>query len=452
MTAHKLNEAVEIPGARRLSWSVASVGSLSVIALGAVVLLAWAIRSELLQSFGAGPLGMKVNAAICFVLLGAAVFARRRAGALRHLAQRTAGVVVVTVGALTGLEYLLGIDLGLDQLVFADPTSVLDTPPGRMAPLTALCFVLLGATLLSRSTLSSRHSMVSTALIPLAALLAFIAFVGHIYDANALYGAFTQMTLETSVGLMVLCIAALAIAPQDSVSSLLLRATAGGVVARRLVPAAVLVPITIGGAVLWGERAGLYDGAFSVLLMVVTIVLAFAGIGGWIAWTLDHERSRRISAERSADTDALTGLGSRRAIVAQLERMVEGGRPGDSFSLLAIDGDGLKQINDRSGHAAGDAALLRLGEVIVATLRDSDIVGRTGGDEFLALLPGTSGAEAQVVASRLREALMHAGPAHLRLTASIGVGEWSKGVSAGELLLAADRALYEDKRTSALAS
>jgi len=251
----------------------------------------------------------------------------------------------------------------------------------------------------------------------------------------------------------VVCLSTVAIAPHESVAVVLLRATAGGVAARRLLPAAVLVPITIGGAVLWGERAELYDVAFSVLLLVVAIVAAFVATACWVTWTLDHERSRRIIAERRADTDVLTGLRSREAIVAELERMVASGVPeGESFSVLAIDGDGLKQMNDRYGHAAGDAALLRLGGLIIETLRDSDIVGRVGGDEFLALLPRTSGSEALLIAERLRRALLPQEPAHLTLAASVGIGQWSEGATVGELLLAADTALYGEKRTRDVAS
>jgi diguanylate cyclase (GGDEF)-like protein len=449
------NDTSEIPGARRLWWSFASAGTIGVIALGAVVLLGWAISSEALQSFGSGPIGMKFNTAICFVLLGVALWSRRRPGALGVRIQRLAGMIVITIGVLTGLEYLVGIDLGIDQLVFSDPLRFLGIlhPPGRMAPTTAMCLVLLGASAVVYTASSRRRLREGSALVSLAALLAFVAFVGHVYDANALFGAFTQMTVETSIGLMVLCISAVAIAPQDSVAAVLLRATAGGMAARRLLPAAVLVPITIGGAVLWGVRAGLYDVAFSVLLMVVAIVVAFGAIAFGVTWTLDRERSRRIIAERRADTDVLTGLRSRGAIVAELERLVaSAGHEGQSFSVLAIDGDGLKQMNDRYGHAVGDAALLRLGGLIIETLRDSDIIGRVGGDEFLALLPRTSSAEALLIAERLRRALLPKEPADLTLAASVGIGQWSEGATAGALLLAADAALYEEKRTRELAS
>jgi diguanylate cyclase (GGDEF)-like protein len=454
MTAVEVHATAEIPGARRLSWSMASALTLAVSSGAIAVLLAWATQSGVLQSFGPGPLGMKANTAFCLVLLSIAIWARRRAARHHVLIQRLAGAIVLVVAALTGLEYLLGINLALDQLVFADPATLAGAanPPGRMAPTTVISMVLLGAALLSPGTMSSQRVRRSSVLVWLSALFPFIALIGHIYQANALSGAFTQMSTETSLGLIALCIAAVAIAPHETVGAVVLRASAGGMVARRLVPASILVPITIGGGVLWGERAGLYDAAFGVLILIVAITVSFGLVAGWIAWTLDREQARRISAEQNADTDLLTGLGSRRAMVDQLERLViSAERNNNAFSVLAIDGDGLKQINDTHGHAAGDAALVRLAGIVVATLRDSDICGRVGGDEFLALLPDTPGREAEVIALRLRDALFRAS-GDLHLTASIGIGRWCRGMTAGELLLAADGALYEDKRARDLAS
>ena len=418
------------------------------------MLLAWAIRSEMLQSFGSGILNMKANTAFCLVLLGLAILSRGRAASRLVVIQRVAGAIVVVVAALTGLEYMFGINLALDQLVFADPMTLAGAanPPGRMAPTTVISILLLGAALLSTGTHSSERVRGSSVLVWVSALFPLMALVGHVYEANALDGAFTHMATETALGLMALCIAAVAVAPHQTIGAVVLRASAGGMVARRLLPASILVPIIIGGGVLWGERAGLYDAAFGVLILVVAHAISFGVVAGWIAWTLDREQARRISAEQNADTDLLTGLGSRRAMVDQLERLViSAERNNEPFSVLAIDGDGLKQINDVHGHAAGDAALVRLAGIVVATLRDSDITGRVGGDEFLALLPHTPGREADVIALRLRDALFRAS-GDLHLTASIGIGRWCRGMTAGELLLAADGALYEDKRARDLAS
>ena len=446
--------AMEIPGARRWCWSLASVSIAAVIALSVVVLLAWAVRFDALHTVAGGSLGMKANTAICFILLGVALWLRRRPGALGDLAQYVAGAVAIGIGALTALEYVVGASLGLDELLFSDSTGVLGNtdPPGRMAPATAACLVILGTAFVIRAA-RARSSRGSSALVALAALLAFVAFVGNIYDANALYGAFTQMKVDTSVGLLLLCFAAVAIAPQEGFAAVLLSAAAGGVAARRLAPAVVLLPICIGAVVLWGERAGIYDAAFGILLLVVTVVIAFGAIAAWVTWTLGRERTLRIDAERRADTDLLTGLRSRGAIVAELERIVASSGSGSApFSVLAIDGDGLKQMNDRHGHASGDAALLRLGELVVATLRETDLIGRIGGDEFLALLPRTTASEAMLVAERLRRALVPAELSHLMLAASVGVSHWADGVTAGELLLAADAALYAEKHSRAVAS
>ena len=447
---------IEIPGARRVSWAAASVGSAVVVAVGVGVLIGWAAGVDALKSAGPGLVAMKANTALCFVLLGAATWTLRRDTRPQRALRRVAAAVAVIVGMMTLAEYAFGLDLGIDQVVFREPAGAIGTSnPGRMAPTTALCVVLVGWALASRGALRSVRFRRTDALVIAAGAITFLAFVGYLYGATALYGLGSfPMAVHTSATFLVLCFSVIAIAPERSIAAVLLRSSPGGMVARRLVPAAFVAPITVGAIELLGERAGLYDSAFGLAMVVVAHVTIFTAIAGWLAWTLDHEHSRRLTAERTAATDALTGLVSRRAITTQLDEMVaKSGRGAAPFSVLAIDADGLKHINDRHGHAAGDAALLRLARVIRMTLRDIDVAGRVGGDEFVALLPATSAREAKAVSERLRDALEQRSSADdgvLTLRASIGVSVWSEGLSAVKVLEAADQALYEAKRTAAI--
>jgi len=118
--------------------------------------------------------------------------------------------------------------------------------------------------------------------------------------------------------------------------------------------------------------------------------------------------------------------------------------------VLMTDADYFKAINDRFGHAAGDEALRHLAQILRAQMRDSDRVGRFGGEEFIVLLPGTSSTEALSVAERLRDALLRRPWAwqgeSLRLTVSTGVAAWRGPNDEVELLLQrADAALYRAK-------
>ncbi|MDQ7006574.1 MAG: GGDEF domain-containing protein [Acidobacteriota bacterium] len=152
--------------------------------------------------------------------------------------------------------------------------------------------------------------------------------------------------------------------------------------------------------------------------------------------------------------DPLTGLFNRRAFEAFIERESQGAlRSGRPLTLILIDLDDFKPINDRFGHPAGDALLASVAGVLLSNLRRSDIVARIGGDEFAVLLPET-GLDAGVkLARRLRNALARAkirqndGDPLLRARGSFGVAELeNSGGGAQGLVEAADRALYSAKR------
>ncbi len=155
--------------------------------------------------------------------------------------------------------------------------------------------------------------------------------------------------------------------------------------------------------------------------------------------------------QQLAQRDPLTGVLNRRELHAVLDRQVQGGRRSDdTFSVLMIDLDHFKSINDRLGHEAGDSALAHVARVMTRSLREQDRVGRIGGEEFAAWLPGIGLDDALALAERLRLAVGEAPPEQIghdvRLTVSIGVAQWAgEGEGAGKLLARADAALYRAK-------
>ncbi len=156
---------------------------------------------------------------------------------------------------------------------------------------------------------------------------------------------------------------------------------------------------------------------------------------------------------RLAHEDVLTSLFNRRALMQALEREINvARRNGSALSLLMLDLDHFKQINDRHGHPVGDAVLQSTAGLIQASLRQVDIAGRIGGEEFAVLLPGTLHEGALHVAEQLRKrlasfAFQDASGLSFQVTASFGVSTFNASLTdAGALLAAADRALYKAKQ------
>ena len=147
-------------------------------------------------------------------------------------------------------------------------------------------------------------------------------------------------------------------------------------------------------------------------------------------------------------TDPLTRLHNRRHVRQRVEEeLARSKRHGLAFSLLLIDVDHLKEINDRGGHEAGDRALMGVGDALRQTCRASDLASRYGGDEFVVLLPSTTAEQAVVLCARLREVLSRSSTKlPIPLTVSIGVAELTKETTSVDALFeAADAALYEAK-------
>lgn len=147
-------------------------------------------------------------------------------------------------------------------------------------------------------------------------------------------------------------------------------------------------------------------------------------------------------------TDPLTGAYNRRHLDAQLAQVVAGAGPARSVNtLLAMDIDHFKAINDQHGHAAGDRVLIELVAVVTARKRQIDTLFRTGGEEFVLLLPRTSCDDAMKVAEDLRQLVERASLLPGRnVTVSIGVSAHVPGQDASRWLQAADAALYDAKR------
>ncbi|MDX6486658.1 MAG: hypothetical protein QOF43_1811 [Gaiellaceae bacterium] len=169
------------------------------------------------------------------------------------------------------------------------------------------------------------------------------------------------------------------------------------------------------------------------------------------AIALENARLHRI-VERQALVDGLTGIANRRQCEDSLtHEIARADRLGTPFTLVLADLDDFKAVNDRHGHTVGDDVLREFASVLKATVRDSDLAGRWGGEEFLLLLPGTDSVGGANLADRVRATLAERSflgrdGEVVTVTCSFGVTQHRMGDDERELFASADRALYRAKR------
>jgi diguanylate cyclase len=178
------------------------------------------------------------------------------------------------------------------------------------------------------------------------------------------------------------------------------------------------------------------------LASALSSLVAYSAIAA-LVFRMRQQEQRLAALDMEVLQDPLTGLGNRRALLRCLER-----HAGRQVAVLALDLDHFKRVNDVYGHVAGDQALQELAGRLLAAVRSGDCVARSGGEEFLVVLPGETAAGARLVAERIvekmREQAFCVGSRgeYVQLTASIGLAAGAAGLT---LVEEADRALYRAK-------
>jgi diguanylate cyclase (GGDEF)-like protein len=291
---------------------------------------------------------------------------------------------------------------------------------------------------------------------PVAAVAA-MCLIGYAYSIAAFYGPVSTAKMALNTGIAFLLIACGVVFAQEDgrLQRLLTTTDPGSVMARRLIPLGVLVPLTLGWFRLRGQEDGVFGLRVGTWLLTMTEIVCLIAVIIWAASSLSrtdgHRRRLEDELHRLAGEDELTHLANRRGFSERLDHeLALASRHCSPGALLMIDLDQFKAINDRHGHAGGDAVLSRISEVLQGRLRDTDALGRLGGDEFVAYLPQTSAEAGARVAEHLltaiRDASMELGDG-MCTTSSIGVAFDATSSHGPEVMLkAADRAMYRAKR------
>jgi diguanylate cyclase (GGDEF)-like protein/PAS domain S-box-containing protein len=545
--------------------------------LSCLVILGWILNLSLLRTLLPGLPEMKPNTALGLLIAGVSLYlSSATASTVKRCAAASFAVLVFAIGAATMTEYVLRRDFGIDHLLFRS-TQALES--ARMAPHTAIGILFAGLSLLLLNGRKSFLSSLSDAGAFAVLALAITALLGHLYNARLLYGvtASSGMSLHTAFSFASMGVGILAANRQSRLIAILTSNSVGGIMARRLLPAAVLIPAVLGWLRIQGQDLGWYEAGFGTALMIVACILLLVGFIFYnmvILYRTDADRQRTTEelqqseqryrqlvdgsrglmcehdldgklltvnsatlqalgyqahemigrklidflspsvqgefapyleriARTSADsglmfirtkqghervwkyhnvkladadyvighaqdvtdlkevheelrnlslTDDLTGLYNRRGFFALAEQQFKlKRRAKHRLAVLFADIDGLKQINDRFGHAEGSQAIIKTGEILKHVFRDSDIIARLGGDEFVVLMVNISDASERIVSARLQEKLREFNatggqPYHISLSFGLASVESTSPTPVEDVIAMADKAMYEDKR------
>jgi PAS domain S-box-containing protein len=267
-----------------LTKNLSQAASVFVIFVGCVVLMGWIFNITLLTSVLPGLVTMKVNTAIAFLLAGLSLLllSRRRISSYPRLFAQGSAIAVTLIGFLTLCQYLLGWNLGIDELLYRDSPAAVETfYQGRMGANTATNFLLIGMALWLLAQQTHRSYWLAQGLSLVVAFISWQAFIGYAYRVKNFYqfGVYTtSMALHTALTFGVLCVGVLYNRPERGFMQTIMSELNGGVSARRLIPSAIALPLILGWLILLGQRAQQYDSAFSVSLLVVSLNVMFLAL------------------------------------------------------------------------------------------------------------------------------------------------------------------------------
>jgi len=273
------------------------------ILLGLVVLAGWALQIEVLKSVIPGFVSMKTNTAVCFVLTGATLLIGylSRPRAWKRTWSSLLALLVILIAGLTLVEYLTGLSLGLDQLLFQESPLAPDTSsPNRMAPNTA-CNFLLHATALMLLARGRRGALAAQVLSLVGLFIALLALIGYLFDAQVFTSILSQtrMALHTIAGFGMIGLATLCARPNKGLMAHVLADSPGGLLARRLIGPAIVAPLFLGWVTFAGLKQNYYDAGFACSIIVLASMGTIC-----VLTTSSIMELNRIELERKRLSDA----------------------------------------------------------------------------------------------------------------------------------------------------
>ncbi|HEV3272271.1 MAG TPA: ATP-binding protein [Candidatus Methylacidiphilales bacterium] len=290
------------------------LGTLTIL-LALVVLAGWALHIESLKTVLPGYVSMEANTALCFALSGTSLLigylARPRAW--KKTCSFVLALLVILIAGMTLIEYPTHTSFGLDELLFKDAALSSGTSqPGRMAPNTAIAFLLFASALILLSR-GPRGVMAAHALALAGLFIALLALIGYLFDAQVFHAVFplTKLALHTIAGFWLLGLGILCARPKKGLIATVLANNSGGFIARRLLVPAIVIPLLFGWLAFQGLGLKYYDAGFTASLIVLSSIMVICALTALSITELnrvDLERKRLSEARLNADAREVGAL------------------------------------------------------------------------------------------------------------------------------------------------
>ncbi len=423
-------------------------GCLALVGLVSLtILLGWTIP-PLGRTLPVGWAAMKGNTALLALASAASLALSQPRRSERMLKiSRWLALVVGLVSAVVLAQYAFGLNLRIDQILAFDRGAA---QPGRMSLQTATCFALLSVVMLFLRLRKTLMAYVIDLLAFGLSLLVLVFGSAFLFGAMHLTGAAggAPISPQTLVCLALLSFVAFGRRAEYGIFSILLGRGIGSSTARLACPCALLMPFAIEAAEAWAIHHDLF--AIPVTIAIGTALgamLAFALVV-LLAWRIDTlEKAIRDLSLR----DELTQLYNRRGFYLMAEQSLAlAQRTRTPFSVLFVDLDNLKLINDSLGHESGSILIAELAQLLKICFRETDVIGRIGGDEFV-VASDTSDIEVRVASERLERAAREFNKVPGRkypLSFSLGFATSDPDLDQNldDLLVEADKAMYLTKQ------
>jgi diguanylate cyclase (GGDEF)-like protein len=353
--------------------------------------------------------------------------------------------VLLTGAAL--YEHATGDASGIGTLLATDEESPM---PGLMPEQAAVGLLLIGAALLLDSNQKMLLGYLLDFVVSVTFVLLMIMVAGSVYNVTLPVGKSDMIPIAPQT---LACFAMLAFvlisrrAPRG-IFSPMVSIGIGGQIARILIPSSIAVTYLLILAGLSVAILGRLSMSLSAALTAASIVVILFFSTLLVARRINALESR---LRASSLTDELTGLHNFRGLTLMGERLLLDARRGEqSLSMIFIDADGLKEVNDTLGHDAGSRMLVDIATLLRGNFRDVDLIGRVGGDEFAVMVKGDK-SDLESMLERFKAAIEEAnrlGDKPYRISCSLGVitTEPNQKMSLIDLLAHADAKMYENKR------